>query len=148
LKIPLDARWERLNALRSDIEPMELACSCDRGGKIHNGRRCSRMTRKTTVFVLTFVISMFVFSSVALAADGLDNEVKKYVAFACGMGIAIAAFGGALGQGRAASAALEGIARNPGAYNRLFTPLILSLALIESLVIYSLVISFMLLGKL
>ena len=80
----------------------------------------------------------------------IDNDltVKKYVALACGLGIAIAAFGGALGQGRAAAAALEGIARNPGAAGPLFTPFILSLALIESLVIYSLVISFLLYGKL
>ena len=64
-----------------------------------------------------------------------------------GLGMAIAAFGGALGQGKAAAAALEGIARNPSASDKLFTPMILGLALIESLVIYSLVISFMVLGK-
>ena len=53
----------------------------------------------------------------------------------------------ALGQGKAASSALEGIARNPGASDKLFTPMIIGLALIESLVIYSLVVFFMLLGK-
>ena len=56
--------------------------------------------------------------------------------------VTVAAFGGAIGQSRAAAAALEGIARNPGASNRLFTPMILALALIESLVIYALVIAF------
>ena len=53
-------------------------------------------------------------------------------------------------QGRdteAESILREGIARNPGASDKLFTPMILGLALIESLVIYSLVISFMILGK-
>ena len=66
---------------------------------------------------------------------------------AAGLGIGIAAFGGALGQGRAAAAALEGIGRNPGAADKLFVPMILGLALIESLVIYALVIAIMLQGK-
>lgn len=70
------------------------------------------------------------------------------LALASGFGIAIAAFGGALAQGRAASAALDGVARNPGAAGRIQTLLILGLALIESLVIYALVIAFMLQGKL
>ena len=63
---------------------------------------------------------------------------------AAGLSIGIAAFGGGLGQGRAAAAALDGIARNPGASDKIFTPMILGLALIESLVIYSLVIAIML----
>jgi len=75
------------------------------------------------------------------------NDRDKWIAVAAGLGIALAAFGGALGQGRTASTALDGIARNPGAADKLFTPMILGLALIESLVIYSLIISFMLLGK-
>lgn len=74
-------------------------------------------------------------------------ERDKWVAIAAGLGMALAAFGGALGQGRAASAALEGISRNPNASDKLFTPMILGLALIESLVIYSLIISILLLGK-
>ena len=108
------------------------------------------MTRKTAVILLVFVAVSFVFASLALAQEGggLSDEVKKNIALACGLGIAIASFGGALGQGKAAAAALEGIARNPGAYQKLFTPLILGLALIESLVIYSLVISFLLVFKL
>ena len=91
-------------------------------------------------------------ATAAFAADGAmagDNEftMKAMIGIACGLGIGIAAFGGALGQGRTASAALDGIARNPGASGKIFTPMILGLALIESLVIYSLIISFMLLGK-
>ena len=86
----------------------------------------------------------------AAAVSGGDNEfsMKKWIGLAIGLGMGIAAFGGALGQGRAAAAALDGIARNPGASGKIFTPMILGLALIESLVIYSLLISFMLLGKL
>jgi len=85
----------------------------------------------------------------AATAPGSDNihSVHKYIALAAGLGLGLAALGGALGQGRTAAAALDGIARNPGASGKIFTPMILGLALIESLVIYSLVISFMLLGK-
>ena len=50
-------------------------------------------------------------------------------------------------RGKAAAAALDGIARNPGAADKIRGPMILGLALIESLVIYALIIAFMLLGK-
>ncbi len=73
------------------------------------------------------------------AADGVG-------AFAAAFAISVAAFGGAIAQGRAAAAALEGIARNPGAKSAIQTPMILALALIESLVIYALLIAFKILG--
>lgn len=69
-----------------------------------------------------------------------------WIALASGLCIAVAALGGALGQSRAAAAALDGVARNPAASGKLTLPLILSLALIESLVIYALVIAFQLNG--
>ena len=69
-----------------------------------------------------------------------------------GIGVAlavpIAAFAGALGQGRAASSAMEAIARQPEAARDIRSSLILSLALIESLVIYALLMSLLLMGKL
>ncbi len=85
----------------------------------------------------------------AVAAAGADNasSVGMYLALAAGFGIAIAAFGGALGQGKAAAAALTGIARNPDASGKILAPMILALALIESLVIYALIISFVLSGQ-
>ena len=69
--------------------------------------------------------------------------------FAMGAGIAIsfAALGGGIGQGICMRGALEGIARNPNASGKIFTPMIIGLALIESLVIYALVIAFILQGK-
>ena len=70
------------------------------------------------------------------------------VALAIGLGLGLAAMGGASAQGRATAAALEGLSRNPGSYDRVFTPFILGMVLIESLVIYSLVISLILLGSL
>jgi F-type H+-transporting ATPase subunit c len=91
-------------------------------------------------------------SAAAFAQEAASNAVAlgdrdKYIAIAAGLGLGIAAFGGALGQGRAAAAALDGIARNPGASDKLFTPMIIGLALIESLVIYALLISFLLFFK-
>jgi F-type H+-transporting ATPase subunit c len=70
------------------------------------------------------------------------------LAIAVGLGLPIAVVGAALGQGRAAAAAMEGIARQPDAAGDIRFALILSLALIESLVIYALLIFFMLYGKL
>jgi F-type H+-transporting ATPase subunit c len=56
--------------------------------------------------------------------------------------MAIAAAGCALGQGRATASATEGIARNPSARAGIQTALIIGLALIESLALYTLVICF------
>jgi len=88
-------------------------------------------------------------SSTALAQDGAAAATGGSSAAAIGAGIAIGAavVGGALGQGRAAAAALEGISRNPGAAPRIQTPMILGLALIESLVLFAFLIAFQLLGK-
>ena len=72
------------------------------------------------------------------------NDVKMYAALGAGFAIGLAALGGALGQGRAAAAALEGISRNPGAAARIQTPMILGLAFIESLVLFAVLISFFL----
>lgn len=68
-------------------------------------------------------------------------------AIAAALAIALPALGGALGQGRAAAAALEGIARNPGASGKIFVPMILGMALIESLVLFGLIMAFILSGK-
>lgn len=81
------------------------------------------------------------------AAGSNANDKAAWAFVAAGLAIGIAAFGGALGQGRVAAAALEGIARNPGAASKLGTPMILGLALIESLVLYAFVIAFLVQGK-
>lgn len=64
---------------------------------------------------------------------------------AIGFGVPLAVWSAAIGQGRAAAAALEGIARQPEAAGRIQTAMIIGLALIESLVIYALLISLILL---
>ena len=82
-------------------------------------------------------------------AQGAETGGNSGSAAAIGASIAIglAVLGGGLGQGRAAAAALEGISRNPGAAPRIQTPMILGLALIESLVLFAFIIAFLLTGK-
>lgn len=70
------------------------------------------------------------------------------LALAAGLGLPIAVIGAGLGQGRATAAALEGMARQPEASGTIQTAMIIGLALIESLVIYSLLMFFMLQAKL
>lgn len=104
----------------------------------------------TTVFSSVFVAAVgFAQEHAAAAAGGGEGGigVKAFLAIASGFAIGVAAFGGALGQSRAAASALDGIARNPGAAGKVQTPMIIALALIESLVIYALVIAFLLQGK-
>ena len=86
------------------------------------------------------------FNAVNVKTQGLANNFG-WIALAAGLGIGIAALGGGIGQGRAAAAALDGIARNPGAAGQIRGPMILGLALIESLVIYALIISLLLVLK-
>lgn len=119
---------------------------------------------KKTFAILSLLTMLLVFSTPLLYAQDAahqkaseiksdssgDNEfsMKKFMGLACGIGIALAAMGGAIGQSLVGSSALNGIARNPGASDKLFLPFILGLVFIESLVIYTLVISFILVFKL
>jgi len=76
-----------------------------------------------------------------------QGSPSSYLGVALGFGLAFAAFGGAFGQGRAISAAVEAVARQPEAGGRIQTMMIIGLALIETLVIYMLLICFMWGGK-
>ncbi|MDX6613816.1 MAG: F-type H+-transporting ATPase subunit c [Blastocatellia bacterium] len=76
------------------------------------------------------------------AAAAAAATAGGYRNIAAGIGFAIAVVGGALGQSRVAAAACEGTARNPGASARIQTMMILGLALIESLVLFALVVVF------
>ncbi len=98
----------------------------------------------------TLVVSLLA-SGVALAAEGAagngDAQAKVAIAISAGLAVAIAAFGAALGQGRVGATAMESIGRNPNAADKLFLPLVLSLALLEALALYGFVIAILLLGK-
>lgn len=81
------------------------------------------------------------------AAAGGGTSAQAYAALGAGLAIGLAVLGAALGQGRAAAAALEGISRNPGAADRIQTPFILGMALMESLALFAFAIAFLLYGK-
>ncbi len=89
--------------------------------------------------VLMLAAPVFAQGEAAAAATASASGVK---AIAAGVGFAIAVLGGALGQSRIGAAACEGAARNPGAAGRIQTMMILGLALIESLVLFALLIVF------
>ena len=81
----------------------------------------------------------------ATAAAGAGRvEIIRWSIITAGFALAFAAAFGALGQSRAVAAAVEGIARNPSAAGEIRGNLILGLVLIESLVIYVLLISLIL----
>lgn len=107
------------------------------------------MKKTSTIALLTvlFLVSTAPAAFAATESAGDSGLFGLGVALATAFCIAIAALGGALGQGIAVRGAMEGIARNPGASGKIMTTMIIGLALIESLVIYALVISFMLLTK-
>lgn len=95
--------------------------------------------------VLLGILTLFAAAPV-FAQDG-SMSAQAYYALGAGLAIGVAALGGALGQGKIGSSAMDGIARNPQAQKDMFVPMIIGLALIESLVIYALVIAFQLVGK-
>jgi F-type H+-transporting ATPase subunit c len=113
------------------------------------------MTQRTIKFLFMLSASLVVLglSSVAFAqgdssaVDAAKASAGGWIGLGAGLAIGLAALGGALGQGRASSAFLDGVSRNPGASDKVFVPMILGLVFIESLSIYALVTVFLLLGK-
>ena len=90
--------------------------------------------KKLAVSFGLMMVALPAFAEEAAGATA-DASFVGLMAIGAGLGIGLAVFGAASGQGRAAAAALDGIARNPSAQGKMFVPLILSLALMESLVI-------------
>ncbi len=106
--------------------------------------------KSTILKVFPAMVALMMISGPALAQSGAAGGAASwqgYAAIGAGLAVGLAAFGGGIGQGRAAGSALEGIARNPQASDKIFTPMIIGLALIESLVIYGLLIGLILVFK-
>ena len=103
-----------------------------------------RMLLFAVVGILASGMTVFAQAVGEVAGGPGDNSfsVSKYRALAAGIGFAIAVLGGAIGQSRIGAAACEGAARNPGAAGRIQTMMILGLALIESLVLFALLVVF------
>lgn len=99
-----------------------------------------------TAAALTTLVSASAFAQEGAAAGAAPSS-GAYAALGSGLAIGLAVLGAALGQGRAAASALEGISRNPGAADRIQTPFILGMALMESLALFAFAIAFLLYGK-
>ena len=81
----------------------------------------------------------------AEAAAKTNDLLGPASAIAAALAIGLASIGPGIGQGNAASKTVEGIARQPEAEGKLRATLLLSLAFMESLTIYGLVIALVLL---
>ena len=97
--------------------------------------------RKLTIGVFS-VLAVMTMTMPAYAQGGTAAAPVNLVPIAAGFGIAIAAGLAGIGQGRVGAAACEAMARNPGARPGIQLALILGLAFIESLVLFTLVIIF------
>ena len=100
------------------------------------------------VFCAVLMGSLAFASEAAPAAGGADAAKLSFfatVALASAIGIGIAAIGTGIGMGLGIGRAVEGIARNPEASGKIMTTMIVGLALIESLAIYTLVVVLILL---
>ena len=91
---------------------------------------------------LMVLASMFLMGMPAFAQGTAPAAATNWVAITAGFAMALAVALAALGQSRVAAAACEGMARNPSARPGIQLALILGLAFIESLVLFTLVIIF------
>jgi F-type H+-transporting ATPase subunit c len=80
-------------------------------------------------------------AAAAASADVANQTLKAYSMIAAGVGLGLAALGGAIGMGSTAAATIAGTARNPGLGGKLMTTMFIALAMIEAQVIYTLVIA-------
>ena len=90
----------------------------------------------------TFMALAAMFLATPAFAQTAD-ATSPWTPIAAGLGMALAAGLCGLGQGRATASATEALARNPGARPGIFTFLILGLAFIESLALFTFVIIFL-----
>jgi F-type H+-transporting ATPase subunit c len=108
--------------------------------------------KKAAIVVLALVAVMMI-APAAFAQGAADQQGQPPInpttlVLAVGFGVAIAAVGGGLGQGRIAAAACEGIARNPGAAGGVRAAMILGLVFVETLTLFTFALGFLLYLKL
>ena len=107
---------------------------------------------KKAAVVLMALLAIMVVAPAAFAQAGAPAEKPMVnptaLILAAGFGIALSAFGGAFGHGRIASAACEGIARNPGAADNIRTAMLLGLVFVETLSLFTFALGFLLYLKL
>ncbi|HJM82080.1 MAG TPA: ATP synthase F0 subunit C [Nitrospinota bacterium] len=111
------------------------------------------MSIKYRIAIIWAVMAVTMLAPIAMAADagavaadeGRYSGFFSFIALGAVVGLGLAAGGGGIGMGNAVSGAVNAMARNPGFYGRIFTNMLIGLALIESLVIYTLVVVLLLL---
>ncbi len=104
-----------------------------------------KMITAVIVLLSNIAFAEEVTNAVAVTASGPSDKI--YYGFAAALAIGLAAFGGAVGQGKVASAAMEGIGRNPNAKDKMQTPMILGLVFIETIVLFGVVVAFSILDS-
>jgi F-type H+-transporting ATPase subunit c len=97
--------------------------------------------RRTVTSVAALVVAAPAFAEEAAQGASSGSGLKFLGA---GIAIGLAVIGGGMGQGRAAASAFEGIGRNPQSADKLFTPFLIGLALIEFQTIMAFIIAFLL----
>lgn len=102
---------------------------------------------KSKVVLMTLALVLVAGSMFAQEAEAAKSGGVLWGPISAAFVLGIAAAAGAIGQGKAIAAACEGIARNPGAAGAIRLAMIIGLALIESLVIYALIIAFIVQGR-
>jgi len=93
--------------------------------------------------ILLLLAALLCWAMPVFAAEATPEATYHWVAITAGFAMAIASGLCGLGQAKAVAAAAEGMARNPAAAGAIRFALILGLALIESLALYTLVIIFL-----
>jgi len=104
--------------------------------------------KKFSMSSILSVLLVLVLSGVALASEGGEAAGGVNIALVClaaALSVGVAALGCGIGMGSGIGGACSGIARNPEASGKITVTMIIGLALIESLTIYGLVISLILL---
>ena len=106
--------------------------------------------KKVTLTSLLSAVLVLALSGLAMASEGGEmasgpSIVHALVSIAAAVSVGVAALGCGIGMGTGIGGACSGIARNPEASGKIQVNMIIGLALIESLTIYGLVISLILL---
>jgi F-type H+-transporting ATPase subunit c len=97
------------------------------------------IAKRTALFAVTMVAAL---APVANAfAEGTVTEGSPLGPIGAGLAIGMAVIGGGLGQGKAVAAMLESYGRNPSVGGKLLAPMLIGMALIESLVILAFVVA-------
>jgi len=109
--------------------------------RLQNSRRDLNSMNLKDIKMKKFFLLFLALGAVAMAGENGESMIKAYSVVAAGVGLGLAALGGAIGMGHTAAATIAGTARNPGLGGKLMTTMFIALAMIEAQVIYTLVIA-------